>query len=56
MRHSNGSSNSKITAQRDIDIDYVEYAGMPHGWMLQRIPEGGRALAQITGILQKSQT
>ncbi|HEX2298639.1 MAG TPA: alpha/beta hydrolase [Pseudonocardiaceae bacterium] len=44
------------TAQCGIDIDYVEYEDMPHAWMLQWIPEGWRALAQITGILQQSQT
>jgi acetyl esterase/lipase len=46
----------RLASERGVDIDYVEYDGMFHGWVLQRIPEGREALARIVEILQAGQT
>lgn len=42
----------RLASERGIEIDYVEYEGMFHGWVLQRIPEGREALARVVEILR----
>lgn len=37
----------KLAAERGVAIDYEEYEGMFHGWMLQNIPEASHAAASI---------
>ncbi len=39
-------------ARCGIDIDYIEYEDMFHGWMLQAIPEARQATRQLIDILQ----
>lgn len=40
-------------ARRGIDIDYIEYEDMFHGWMLQAIPEARQATRQLIDILRR---
>ena len=42
----------QIASREDIDIDYVEYQGMFHGWILmQRLPEARQATATLLALL-----
>jgi monoterpene epsilon-lactone hydrolase len=41
----------ELTAQRGVTIDYEEYPGMFHGWILQSLPESKDATARITRLL-----
>ncbi|RKT87185.1 Acetyl esterase/lipase [Saccharopolyspora antimicrobica] len=41
----------ELTAQRGVGIDYEEYPGMFHGWILQSLPEARDATTRITKLL-----
>ena len=40
-----------LASQRDVPIDYVEYPGMFHGWILQSIPEARSATEYLVQLL-----
>jgi monoterpene epsilon-lactone hydrolase len=41
-------------ADAGIDVDFCEYPGMFHDWMLQPIPEGREAMNHVERILRRS--
>ncbi|MER7076903.1 Acetyl esterase/lipase [Saccharopolyspora kobensis] len=41
----------ELTAQRGVRIDYEEYPGMFHGWILQSLPEARDATARIAKLV-----
>lgn len=44
----------RIAAREGIDIDYFEYQGMVHGWLLlKHIPESRDATAKLIDVLQR---
>ncbi|WP_249125002.1 hypothetical protein [Saccharopolyspora erythraea] len=40
-----------LAAERGAGIDYEEYPGMFHGWVLQSIPEARRATERLVRTL-----
>lgn len=47
-------SLQRIAARQGVDIDYFEYQGMVHGWMLlKHIPEARKATDELVGVLQQ---
>ncbi len=45
----------RIATREGIDIDYFEYQGMVHGWLLlKHIPESRKATAELIDVLRNS--
>lgn len=45
----------RIAAREGVDIDYFEYQGMVHGWLLlNHIPEARKATDELIDVLRKS--
>ncbi len=45
----------RLAAAQGTSLDYFEYQGMFHGWVLQKLPEGRQATTQLVEALRTSQ-
>ena len=44
-----------LADHRDVDIDYEEYPGMFHGWILLDLPEAREAIGRVAALLDEPQ-